>query len=74
MTASRSRKSARRARCLSTGHDRARPDTCLSVQIVRQLTAFDASRRSFMRRFTVGQLAGWARPQSHTSSAALKSP
>ena len=56
MTASQSRKSARRARCLSTGHGRARSDIQLSSQIVRQFTAFDATRRSFMSRFTVANL------------------
>ena len=49
MTASQSRKSARRARRLSTGHGRARPDIQPSSQIVRQFTAFDATRRSFMQ-------------------------
>ena len=74
MTASQSRKSARRTRCLSTGHGRARSDIQPSSQIVRQFTAFDATRRSSSSRFTVHQLAGSARPHSHTSSAALKSP
>ena len=74
MTASQSRKSDRRARCLSTGHGRARPDIRQSSQIVRQFTAFNAARRSFMSRSALGQLAGAAQLQSHTSSAALKSP
>ncbi len=74
MTTSQSRKSAHRVRWLSTGHGRARSDIPPSSQIVRQFTAFDPTRRSFTRRFTVGQLAGAARPQSHTSPAALKSP
>jgi hypothetical protein len=74
MTAPQSRKSARLARRLSTGHGRARSDIQLSSQIVRQITAFDATRRSIISRFTDAQLAQSARPQSHTSSAALKSP
>jgi hypothetical protein len=74
MTASQSRKSARHARRLSTGHGRARSDIQLSSQIIRQFTAFDATRRSIMSRFTVGQLAQSDWLQSHTSSAALKSP
>ena len=74
MTAPQSRKSARLARRLSTGHGRARSDIQLSSQIVRQITAFDATRRSFSGRFTVGRPAGAPRLHSHTSSAALKSP
>jgi len=74
MTASQSRKTARRAHCLSAGHGRARPDIQPSSQIVRQFTAIDATRRSFVSRSVLGQLAEPARPQSHTSSAALKSP
>ena len=74
MTASQFRKSARRARCRSIGHGRARPDIQPSSQIVRQFTAFNATRRSFMSCSVLGQLAEPARPQSHTSSAALKSP
>ena len=74
MTAPQSRKSARLVRRLSTGHGKARPDTQLSSQTVRQITAFDANRRSIMSRFTHGQLAQSARSQPHTSSAVLKSP
>ena len=74
MTASQSRKTARRARCLSAGHGRARSNIQLSSQIVRDFTAFDPIHRSCMSRFTVGQFAGSPRLQSHTSSAALKSP
>ena len=74
MTASQSRKSARRARCLSTGHGRARSDIQPSSQIVRQFTAFNATRRSFVSRSALGQLAESAQLQSLTSSAALKSP
>ena len=59
---------------LSTGHSRARPDIQMSSQIVRQFTAFDPIHRSSMSRLTVGQLAGSPQLQSHTSSAALKSP
>ena len=52
MTASHPRKSARRARCLSTGHGRARPDIPpVCPQIVRQLIEFDATRRSSSNRF-----------------------
>lgn len=74
MTASQSRKSVRLARRLSTGHGRARSDIKLPPQIIQQFTAFDATRRSFVSRFTVGQLAESAQLQSHTSPAALKSP
>jgi hypothetical protein len=74
MTASQSCKSPRRARRLSTGHERARSDIQLSPQIVRQFTTFDSTRRSFMSRFPLGQLAESAQIQSHTSLAALKSP
>jgi len=74
MTASQSRKSARRARCLSIGHGRVRSDIQSSPQSGRQLTAFNATRRSFMSHFRFGQLAGAAQLQSHTSSAAVKSP
>ena len=52
MTASQSRKSAPRARWLSTGHGRARPDIQPSPQIVRQFTAIDATPRSSISRFT----------------------
>jgi hypothetical protein len=74
MTASYPRKSDHRTSCLSIGHGRARPDIQPSSQIVRQFTAIDATRRSSMSPFTVGQLAGSARLHSHNSSAALKSP
>lgn len=74
MTASQSCKSAPRDRQLSTGHGGARSDSRLSFQIVRQFVAFDATRHSFIRRFTAGQTAEPAPPQSRTSSAALKSP
>lgn len=74
MIASQSRKIAHRARCLSTGHGRARSDIRLSSQIVREFTAFDLIHRSCMSRFTAGQIAGSPRLQSHTSSAAPKSP
>jgi hypothetical protein len=36
--------------------------------------AIDVTRGSFVGRLAVGQLPGPARPNSHTSSAALKSP
>jgi len=74
MTASQSRKSDCRARCQSIGHGRARSDIQPSTQIVRQFTAFNASRRSFVSRSAPGQLAEPAQLQSITSSAALKSP
>jgi len=74
MTASQSRKSDRRVRCLSIGHGTTPSDILPSPQIVRQFTAFDATRRSSMSPFIVGQLAGSARLRSHTTSAALNSP
>ena len=74
MTASHSCKSARRIRCLSTGHGTARSDISLPPKIIRRFTTFDAIRRSFRSRFTGGQLAEPAQLQSHTSPAALKSP
>jgi hypothetical protein len=74
MTASQSCKTAHRARCLSTSHGRTRSDIQLSSQIVREFTAFDLIHHSRMSRFTIGQIAGSPRLQSHTSSAALKSP
>ena len=46
MTASHPRKSDRRTSCLSTGHGRARPGIQQPSQIVHQITAFDATRRS----------------------------
>jgi hypothetical protein len=74
MTAPKSRKSARRARWLSTSHGRACPDIRQSSQIVRQVMEFDATRRSFVSRFTVEQLVPSARSKSASSPAALKSP
>jgi len=74
MTTSQCRKSARRARHLSTGHGRARSDVQLASQIVRQFMMLDAIRRSFTGRFTIEQLAGSARSKSASSPAALKSP
>lgn len=74
MTASQSRKPARRARRLSTGHGRARSAIQPSSKIAPPFIAFDATRRSVIGRSTVGQLAASARFQSHTSSVALKSP
>lgn len=74
MTTSQSGKSACLARCLSTGHGRARSNIRQSPQIVRQFTTLDATRRSFVSRFTVGELAQPAQLKSHTSPAALKSP
>jgi hypothetical protein len=74
MTASQPRQSARRARWLSTGHGRSRPDTRLSSQIVPQFAEFDAGNRSVISCFTVARLAQSARSQSTSSPAALKSP
>jgi hypothetical protein len=74
MTASQSGKSAPRARRLSTGHGSARPHIRPSSQIIRQLLDLDATRRPFIGRFTVAQLAGLARSKSACSPAAAKSP
>ena len=74
MTVTQSRRSVHRARCLSTGHGRARPDIRLSSQIVGQLIELDATRRSLGSRFTVAQLVASARSKSASSPAALKSP
>ena len=72
MIAFHSGKSAHRARALSTGGMRS--DVPLASQIARQFIISDAIDASFQSRFTVGPLAGSAGSQSHTSSAALKSP
>jgi hypothetical protein len=72
MTTSQSRKSARHARWLSTGQGRARSDITLWSQIVQQFTELHATRRSFISRFTVAQLAKSTRSQSTGSPAALK--
>jgi hypothetical protein len=74
VTTSQSRKSDCRARRHSIGHGRARSDIQPSSQIVRQFTAFNAIRRSFVSRSASGQLAEPLQLQSHISSAALKSP
>jgi hypothetical protein len=74
MTASQSCKSARRARCRSIGHGTARSDIQSSPQIVSQLAAFNAICSSFMSHFQLGQPAGPAQLQSHTSAVAFKSP
>jgi len=74
MIAFHSAKSSHRARGLSTGHGRTRSDVPLASQIVRQLIISDAIDASFKSRFTIGPRAGSAGSQSHTSSAALKSP
>jgi hypothetical protein len=74
MTVPQSRKSTHRARWLSTGHGRARPDIRQPSQIVGQLVEFDAIRRAFVSGFTVAQLVGPPRSQSTSSPAALKSP
>ena len=74
MTASQSCKSARRARCRSIGHGRVRSDIQPSTQIGRQLGARNAICHSFVSHFPSGQPAGSAQFQSHTASAAFKSP
>ena len=74
MTVPQSRKSARCARRLSTGHDRVRSIIRQSSQIVPQLAKFDAARRSFISRFIVAQPVASARFKSVSSPAALKSP
>ena len=74
MIAFQSRKPARDARRLSTGHGRARSEIYPSSQIVGQLIEFDADRRSFLSRGTVAHLVGSARSKSASSPAALKSP
>jgi hypothetical protein len=74
MTASQSCKSARRARCRSIGHDRVRSNIQPSMQIGRQLAAFNAICSSFVSHVPIGQPDGSAQFQSHTASAAIKSP
>ena len=74
MTVPQSRKSARRAHWLSTGHGTARPDIGQPAQIVGQLVELDAIRRASVSGFTVAQLVGPARSKSASSPAALKSP
>jgi hypothetical protein len=74
MTAPQSRKSARRARWLSTGDGRARSDIQLSSQIGQTPTAFDANRRRFIHRSALAQLPQSRRPPSATALVALKSP
>jgi hypothetical protein len=74
MTASQSCKSARCARWLSTGHDRARPGIRQPPQIVRQFIELDAIRRTFVSRFPVAQLVATAPSKSANPLAALKSP
>ena len=74
MSASESGKSAHRAACRSIGHGRVRSNIQRSTQISRQLTAFNATHRSFMSHFPHGQPAAPAQLQSHTSPAAFKSP
>ena len=58
MTASQSRKSARRTRRLSTGHRRARSDIQLASQIVRQFIMPDAIRRPFTAASPSANLLG----------------
>jgi hypothetical protein len=74
MTTSQSRKSVRRARCLSTGNGRARPGIRHLSQIVRQFIELDAIRRAFVSSFAAEQLVASARSKSANSPAALKSP
>ena len=74
MTVPQSRKSARRARWLSTGHGRARSDVRRPSQTVGQFVELDAIGRASVSGFTVAQLVGPPRSQSTNSPAALKSP
>ena len=74
MIASLSCKSIRRARWLSTGHGRARPDLRHPLQIVRQFVEFDTTNRAFLSHFTVEQRVASARFRSASSPAAVKSP
>jgi hypothetical protein len=74
MTASQSGKSARYARCLSTGHGKARSDIKLKSQVARQFAAFDATCRSSISRCIVSQLAASLDPNRTLRPAALKSP
>lgn len=74
MTASQSRKSARRTRYRSIGHSRTRPDFQPPMQIVEQLVEFDPIRPAFISRFTVAQLVAPARSSSASLPAAFKSP
>jgi len=74
MIASQSRKSARRARHLSTGHGRPRPDFQLAFQAARQFIIGEPIRHSFISRFTVEQRVVPTRSKSTSLPAALKSP
>jgi hypothetical protein len=74
MIASQSRKSARRARHLSTGHGRPRSDFQLAFQVAPQLIIGEAILRSFISRFTVEQRIVSTRSKSTSLPAALKSP
>ena len=63
------------ARWLSTGHGRARSDFQLASQIVRQfIDVRRAPMARFISRFTVGPLAGSARPQSHSLTRGAQIP
>jgi hypothetical protein len=64
MTASQSRKSARRTRRLSTGHRRARSDIQLASQIVRQFIMPDAIRRPFTAASPSANLLGRLDPNN----------
>jgi hypothetical protein len=74
MTAAQSCKSPRRARWLSTSHDKARPDIRQPWQIIEQLMQFDVIRRALVSRFTVEQLVAPAHFKSASSPAPLKFP
>ena len=74
MTASQVCKPVRRARCRSIGHGRVRSIIQPSPQIGCKLTAFNAICGSFMSHFQLGQSAGPAQLQFHTSAVAFKSP
>ena len=74
MTASCSCKSVRPARCRSTSHDSARPDTRHRPQTIRQLAVFEAIARSSISRLAVEELVASVRFKSPSSPVALKSP
>ena len=56
MNQSRSRKSARRPRCIPTSHGSERLDLRQSSQIVQQYADPDATYRASISHFTVAQL------------------
>jgi hypothetical protein len=75
MTASQSGKSARYARCLSTGHGKARSDIKLKSQVARQFAAFDATNLPLFHQPLHRQPAcRVARSQSHTPARGAQIP